>query len=170
MRMFFLFLIFVIFLVISVFFLELLDVTIPYVPLSDLSSQIISYWRTSSSSSLLDWSIDSLNLSVLVVELVLHCLLYSFNIFARTRLLLFSLPFYSFKFAFARIFNLFLNFVLIGACMDIVPFKTKMHNELINCIVDFIFPFQIIIVDSIRFCLRIRNHQSFGDSQVKLCC
>lgn len=51
--------------------------------------------------------------------------------------------------------------------MDVISFQTEVHDKLINTFKDFVLPFQIIIVDSIGFSLRIGNHQTFGDGQVQ---
>lgn len=76
------FLVLVILLVISVLFLELFDVSVPDLPLSYFSSQVVGNRRAGSCSSFFNGGVDSLDLSVLVVKLVLHGLLYSFNILA----------------------------------------------------------------------------------------
>ena len=75
-------LIFVIFFIIFVLPFELINIGIPNLPLSDLSSKIVYDWRTSCSSFIRNWSVYGLNLSVFVIKFVLHCLFYSFNIFS----------------------------------------------------------------------------------------
>ena len=144
--------------IISVLFFELFDVRVPNLPLSDFSSQIIGDGRASSCSSLSYGSVDGLNFSIFVVEFVLHCLLDSFCIFAWTWFLLLSLPFYLFELALSIVLDFFLNFILIGSCMNVVSFKTEVHDELIDCIIDFVFPFQIIIIDSVGFSMRVGNN------------
>ena len=77
-----LFLVFVILLVVSVLLLELFDISVPDFPLGDLTSKVVGDGWTGSCSSFLNGSVDSLDLSILVVEFVLHGLFDSFNIFA----------------------------------------------------------------------------------------
>lgn len=61
-------------------------------------------------------------LSVFVIELVLHGLLNGFNIFARTWFFLFGLSFDLLKLYLSGSFDFFLDFVLIGASMDVISF------------------------------------------------
>ena len=75
-------LVLVVFLVIFVIILELLDVAIPDIPLSDFASQIVSDRWTSGCPSFLDRSVDCLDLPVLVVKFIFHGLLDGFNIFS----------------------------------------------------------------------------------------
>jgi hypothetical protein len=164
-----LFLVFVILLVVSVLLLELFDISIPDFPLGDLASKVVGDGWAGSCSSFLDGGVDSLDLSVLVVEFVLHGLFDGFNIFAGPGFLLLSLALDSFKFAFAGILNFLLNFVFVRPGMDIVSLEAKVHHQLINGIVDFILPFQIIIVDSVGLCLRVRYDQRASDCEVELC-
>jgi len=51
--------------------------------------------------------------------------------------------------------------------MNIVPFKTKMHDKLINALEDFVLPFQIIIVDPVRLSLGVGDDQTLGYGQVQ---
>ena len=122
------FLFFAILVIISILFLELLNVRVPNLPLCDLSSEVISYGRACGSSSLSDRGIDSLNLSVFVVEFVLHSLLDGFCVFAWTWFFLFGLSFNLLKFALSVVLYFLLDLVLVGSCVNIVSFKTKMHD------------------------------------------
>lgn len=78
MMMLFVFLFFILFF----FSFELFNVAVPDLPLCNLSSEIISDWGFSGSSSLLDIWINSLNLSSFVIELVSHGLFDSLHIFS----------------------------------------------------------------------------------------
>jgi hypothetical protein len=51
--------------------------------------------------------------------------------------------------------------------MDVVALEREVHDKLINCIVDFVFPFQVVIHDAVGLGLRIRNNQGFGDGEVQ---
>jgi hypothetical protein len=116
------------FLIIFIFFFKLLDVGIPDLPLSYLSTQIISDGRASGSSSLLNGRTYSLCLSIFIVEFIFHSLFNSFNIFSWARFFLLSLPFDLFKFSFADILDFLLDFVFVWTSMDVVSFEGEMHN------------------------------------------
>jgi hypothetical protein len=115
-------------LIILVLFFELIDVSIPYLPLSHFTPKIICYWRASRSSSLLNRWVDSLDLSTLIIKLVSHCLFDSIHIFSRPRLFLFSLSLNLFKFSFANVLDLFLNFVFVRGSVDVVSLETEVHD------------------------------------------
>ena len=145
------------FFILTLFF-KLLDIGVPDFPLSDFTSKIICYWRASCSSSCLNWRIDCLDLSIFIVEFIFHSLLNRFNIFSRSWLFLFGLTFHLFKFGFSYILNFLLNLVFIRRSVDVVSLLTKMYDELIDRLVFFIFPFKIVIHDSIRFSLWVWNN------------
>ncbi len=60
--------------------LELLNVLVPNLPLSDLTPQVIRDWRLGGSTFLLDVGVYGLHLAALVVELVAHGLLDGFDV------------------------------------------------------------------------------------------
>ena len=62
--------------------LKFFNISVPDLPLSDFTSQIISNWRSGSGSLLFDIRVDSLDLTTFVIELVSHRLLDGLNIFA----------------------------------------------------------------------------------------
>lgn len=155
------------FIIIFAFFLELLDVGIPDSPLSNLSSEIIGDGGTSCCSPFFDWRIDSLYFSVFVVEFILHGLLYSFNIFSWSRLFVFSLALDSLKLGFPLVINFFLYLELIGACVNVISFKRKVHDQLINRVIGLIFSLEIVVHHSVWFSLWIRDNQSASHCEVQ---
>lgn len=93
--------------------LELLDIGIPDLPLSDLSSEIVSDRRTSGCSSFFDRWVNGLNLSALIIELIPHSLLDRLYILPRSRFLLLCLSLHLLKLSLADVFNLLLDLILI---------------------------------------------------------
>lgn len=158
------------FLVVFVLLFELLDVGVPYLPLSNFSSEVVGNWRASRCSNLLYWRVNGLNLSALIVELVSHCLFNGLNILSRARFFLLRLPFDLLEFGLATVLDFFLNLILIGGGMDIISFQAKMHNKLINCFVFLVFAFQIVIHDSVGFSLRVGDNQCLGDGFTQFGC
>lgn len=162
-----LFLVVVALLIVLVLFLELVDVGVPYFPLSDLSPEVICYWRASGSSSFLDGGVDGLNLSTLIIELVPHSLFDGIHIFSRPGLLLLRLSLDLFKFSFSDVLDFFLDFVLVGGSVDVVSLETQVHNQLVNGIIRFIFAIQVVIHNSVRLSQRVGNYQCLCDCEVQ---
>lgn len=147
---------------------KFLNISIPNFPLCNLSSQIISNWRTCSCSSFLNVRIYSLNLPVFIIEFVFHRLFNRFNIFTRPRFLLLGLSLDLFKLSLAYVLNLLLNFIFVWTCVDIVTFQTEVDHQLINSVINLIFALQIIIHHSVRLSLRVRHNQSSCNCEIKL--
>lgn len=99
---------------------ELFNISVPYFPLSDFAPQIVSNWWLCCSSSFLNVRINRLDLPSLIVELVSHRLLDGLDIFARTRLLLFSLSSELLEIFLSVQLNFFLDLVLIVGSMNVV--------------------------------------------------
>jgi len=115
-------------LIVFVFFFKLLNIRIPYLPLSNLTPKIIGNWRASRSSSFFNGGIYGLNLSAFIIELVSHSLLDRFHIFSRSGLFLFSLPLNLLKFGFANVLNFLLHLVFVRWGTYIISLKTQMHD------------------------------------------
>lgn len=154
----FLFFLMMNFFLIFVLFLKLFNIWIPYLPLSNLSSQIINYRRVSCGSSLFYTGICCLNLSTLIIEFISHCLFNSLNIFSWAWFLLFSLSFNLLEFCFSIKLNVLLNFIFVWRCMNVISFQGKMTNQLINRIILFIFAIKIIIHNPVRLRLRVWDY------------
>ena len=99
-----------------------------------------------------------MNFSRFVVELVAHGLLDSLHVLARSWFFLFCLPFDLFKFSLSGIFDFLLDLVLIGASVNVVSLKAEMDDQLINSIILFIFPIEVVIHGAIEFCLRVGDN------------
>ena len=154
------------FLLIFVLFLELLDVRVPNLPLGDFSSEVVSDGRACGCSSLLDGRVDGLHFSVFIVKLVFHCLFYGFHIFARAWLFLLCLSLDLLKFGFPHILNFLLNFVFIRTSMNVVSFKTQVHDELVHSIISLVFSVEVIIHYTVGLSLGIGNNQSSCNCEI----
>lgn len=143
------------FLIFFLFPFKFINITVPNFPLGNLSSKIISNWWFCGSSSLFNIWINGLNFSSFVIEFVSHCLFDGFYIFTWSRFFLFCLSSKLLEVLFSVKLNLFLNFVFIMSCMNIITFKTEMSNHLVDTIIDFIFSFIVVIHNFVWRSLRI---------------
>lgn len=52
--------------------------------------------------------------------------------------------------------------------MDVVSFKAKVHDQLIDCVIGFVFAVEVVIHHSVGFRLRVGYHQSSSDGEIEL--
>jgi hypothetical protein len=90
--------------------------------LCNLSSKIVSDWRTSCSSTFFNLVVNSLNLTAFIVKFVSHSLFNSLDVLSTTRLLLLGLTSELLEIFFTIFFNLFLNLILIMTRVNIIAF------------------------------------------------
>ena len=124
----FLFFIFTFLLIFLFFLFEAFNITIPNIPLCNLSSQIVSDGRTCGCSLFLDIRINCLNFSAFIIKLIPHGLFYCFHILSWSRFFLFSLPSEFLEVFFSIFLNFLLNFVLVMISMNVISFQTKVND------------------------------------------
>lgn len=146
------------FLIFFSLFLKIFNISIPNIPLSNLSSYILSWRWNRCSTSLFYLRINCLNLSSVVVEFISHWLFNSFYIFTWTWLLFLSFSSIFIKFFLSIILDKLLCFKLSCSSMYIISLKAKMYCQIISSIINFINSFIKIIWNFIRRCLWINSN------------
>jgi len=110
------------FFILLLLFFKLFNIAVPDIPLCNLSSKIVSDWRTSCSSTFFNLVVNSLNLTAFIVKFVSHSLFNSLDVLSTTRLLLLGLTSELLEIFFTIFFNLFLNLILIMTRVNIIAF------------------------------------------------